>query len=34
MIVVNPDWAELIAAVIGAIAGWFTRHFVPPRKED
>ena len=24
-------WAELIAAVVGAVLGWFTRHFQQER---
>jgi len=24
-------WAELIAAVVGAVLGWFSRHFLGPR---
>jgi hypothetical protein len=23
----DPTWAELVVAVLGAIVGWFARHF-------
>jgi len=26
------EWHELVVAVVGAILGWFTKHFVGPKK--
>jgi len=28
MSVLDQSWAELIAAVVGAVLGWFSRHFI------
>lgn len=27
----ESQWYELIAGVVGAILGWFARHYGPPR---
>lgn len=29
--IMSPEWAELLAGIIGAILGWIARHFGPPR---
>lgn len=26
--VMDPSWAELIAGVVGAVLGWFSKHFL------
>ena len=30
--VIAEVWSELIAAVVGALAGWWSRHFTPSKR--
>lgn len=32
MMALDPMWSELIAGIVGALLGWFSKHFLGNRR--